>query len=91
MSYCRFCKEDRIYHGIKLVKSDVYVFEHVWGGIQCCGCKLSETPFGSATFFTYSEMIEHLNEHKRVGHAVPEHVIPSLEEQIKERGDTVPD
>jgi len=42
--------------------SSVYVFEHVAGGFECCGCKHTETE---------EQMVEHLREHAAKGEHVP--------------------
>lgn len=67
MSYCRFWWND----------SDVYVFASVYGGIECCGCKLE----GDLTVNTPEEMIEHLMEHREAGHTVPEFALERLREE----------
>ena len=64
MSYCRFA-----WNG-----SDVYVFEHVDGGYECCGCSIGK----QWRFITLEEMIVHLAEHKRAGHFVPMYAIIGL-------------
>lgn len=52
--------------------SDVYVFEHVGGFIQCCGCSLAKPDnpheiFGFAELKTPREALAHLAEHEKVG------------------------
>ena len=64
MSYCRFA-----WNG-----SDVYVFDHVDGGIECCGCRFGDT----TRFGTPEEAITHLGLHRRAGHFVPEYAITRL-------------
>lgn len=48
--------------------SDVYIFEHVGGFIQCCGCSLvnpeDEEMFGSAELKTPREALVHLDLHE---------------------------
>ena len=57
-------------------EADVYVFEHVGGFIQCCGCSLSEGELGlDDTFGMYDaktprEMLDHLAKHEEAGHDV---------------------
>lgn len=65
MSFSRFGWED----------SDVYVFEHVGGFIQCCGCAISEDEISLESFGMYDadtprEMLSHLDRHEEVGHNV---------------------
>lgn len=62
MSFSRFGWED----------SDVYVFEHVGGFIQCCGCWL-EPGDKDGWFYdakTPREMLSHLETHEIQGHNV---------------------
>lgn len=51
--------------------SDVYIFEHVSGFIECCGCSLAEgvdrEPFATVTFNTPREALAHLDEHDEAG------------------------
>jgi hypothetical protein len=58
MSICRFSES-----------CDVYVFYNVHGGIDCCGCVLTE----GADFKAQNEqaMIAHLEKHVAAGHKVP--------------------
>lgn len=60
--------------------SDIYIFEHVGGFIQCCGCRLSEGTFGLtieeddsswfANLKTPREALAHLDRHEAVGHDI---------------------
>lgn len=47
--------------------SDVYVFEHVGGFIQCCGCQYGEENFGFYEAKTPREMLAHLDKHEADG------------------------
>lgn len=52
--------------------SDVYVFEHVGGFIQCCGCNIpvndhQDELFGMYDAKTPREMLAHLDEHEAIG------------------------
>lgn len=64
MSYARFSAE-----------SDVYVYPHFAGFIECCGCSLSEAEdgedFGFTQLQTAREALEHLDKHRAAGHEVP--------------------
>lgn len=57
-------------------EADVYVFEHVGGFIQCCGCPLAQGEIGIDDNFgmydakTPREMLEHLEKHEALGHDV---------------------
>lgn len=50
--------------------SDVYIFPHVGGGIECCACFLSldEEPFPN--FKTPREALAHLDKHVEAGHDI---------------------
>lgn len=54
--------------------SDVYIFEHVSGFIECCGCLFSGDWFkGDATFpqlHTPREALAHLDKHEEAGHDI---------------------
>ena len=82
MSYVRFGKD-----------SDVYVYHHYQGFLECCGCILDPEGEGWSfpSFKTRSEMITHLEEHKKAGHDVPEYAIDRLKEEIETIGDDVED
>jgi hypothetical protein len=56
--------------------SDVYVFEHVGGFIQCCGCLLGD----DWDYNTPREMLAHLDEHEAAGHDIGRSRIRILEE-----------
>lgn len=72
MSYARWGEE-----------SDVYIFEHVAGYIQCCGCQMTKTSdkelFGFANLKTARKALEHLDAHVANG----DKVSPSTFEKIK--------
>ena len=51
-------------------EADVYVFEHVGGFIQCCGCDLLSEEgdmWGMYDAKTPREMLKHLDEHEALG------------------------
>lgn len=54
--------------------SDVYIYEHVSGFIECCGCFFSGDWFkGDATFpqlKTPREALAHLDKHEAAGHDI---------------------
>lgn len=51
--------------------SDIYMFEHVGGFIQCCGCSLADPRdgeiFGFADLKTPREALAHLDLHEEAG------------------------
>lgn len=75
MSYVRF---SRINHPWNY-DSDIYIYPDTRGGITCCGCCLRTTDF-IHNVNTFDEMIEHVKQHIASGDAVPDFVIPNLEE-----------
>ena len=74
MSYCRNNGVD----------SDVYMYHHVAGWLECCGCSLEEDGF----FMTTSrvEMIAHMADHREHGDKVPDRVFVRLQEEIETEG-----
>ena len=60
MSYSRWSKD-----------CDIYSFYNVDNKIECCGCILEDH---TVEFDTVEEFIEHLREHKKAGHKVPDHL-----------------
>ena len=75
MSYCRFSDN-----------SDIYLFDNISGGWECCNCYLGEG--GKATNLeTRTETIKHLLKHKDAGHKVPTYSIERLVEELREGGD----
>lgn len=59
MSYARFSD------------GDVYVFPHVDGYVQCCGCILGD----KWDFHSPDEVVAHMHEHAEAGHLVHEHLL----------------
>jgi hypothetical protein len=84
MSYARFGWED----------SDVYVYEHVGGYIECCGCSMAppeeDDYFEVTRLNTAREALDHLEKHVKFGDGVPMSAFrgiladhPNLDAQIK--------
>lgn len=75
MSYARFRQ------GV----SDVYVYHHYQGFIECCGCHLTkpETPDPWGFFYanTAREILEHLDQHRESGDLVPERAYVRIKEE----------
>lgn len=67
--------------------SDVYVFEHSGGFIQCCGCSITEPEdyeqVGFANLDTAREALAHLDEHVALGHKVPQAAFERIREEHK--------
>lgn len=59
MSFCRFTSD-----------SDAYCYKDIRGNYVCCACLLSEKY--SIRFDTLMELKEHLKEHVKVGHKIPD-------------------
>ena len=54
----------------RFLSSDVYVFEHVGGWIECCACTFGDYESEEMFFFQAStprEMISHLKRHEKAG------------------------
>ena len=49
--------------------SDVYVFAHYLGWVECCGCR--ENDFQSVSLHSRAEVVEHMAEHQGAGDVVP--------------------
>lgn len=69
MSYCRFGRN-----------SDVYMYEHVDGFIECCACNIGEPQ----TFNTPRQAIMHLFEHLGRGDKVPMYAYKQLIEEMRD-------
>ena len=80
MSYCRFS-----------LKSDVYMFHHCDGYIECCACHLHQQQQLTypIIFYKRSEALAHLQEHIDNGYTVPDYAIKRLETEIEKIGDNV--
>lgn len=54
--------------------SDIYIFEHAGGFIQCCGCWITDPEehelVGFAELKTPREALAHLDEHEAAGHDI---------------------
>ena len=78
MSYARFSDE-----------SNVYMYHHYQGFIECCGCWISdEIPDGyedipSPRFKTARRAIRHLMEHIEKGYKVPDRVFDRIYEEYE--------
>jgi hypothetical protein len=86
MSYCRWSDD-----------SDVYIYEVVAGGVECCACWLLNPQPGtapaidrpSARIMTRSALIAHLLEHRAAGHKVPAGLIDGIREDLATSGDPI--
>jgi len=59
--------------------SDVYVYAHVGGHLECCGCRLGD----QWEFHSTDDMIAHLDAHRAAGHSVP----PGIDDALREDDD----
>jgi hypothetical protein len=64
--------------------SDVYIFLHVGGFIQCCGCQFGNDGYGSYDAYSTQEMVDHLKKHEADGDHVPQDVYEGLWEDHDE-------
>jgi hypothetical protein len=67
--------------------SDAYVYEDVRGFLCCMRCGLSEQ--GETRLGSRSQMIAHLEAHRRAGQKVPEDAIEELRGELAQLGDLV--
>jgi hypothetical protein len=58
--------------------SDVYVFAHVAGVLECCACILSHEHWESFQASDTQTMVDHLKKHEDSGHSVPENIYKDL-------------
>lgn len=68
--------------------SDVYIFEHTSGFIQCCGCSLAKPSnpddiFGMTDLKTPREALEHLEVHVKAGDYVPSDAFTKIKKEYK--------
>lgn len=68
MSYARF------------LAGDVYVFMNTTGSLECCGCimDLPDQEWSSFLANSTQKMVDHLEEHTKLGHFVPWGVVDHL-------------
>jgi hypothetical protein len=84
MSYARFGWDG----------SDVYVYEHVGGFIECCGCSLAKDEDGGVFGFGYThlktprEALAHLDQHVATGDCVPMRTFERIRQEYAESMDT---
>jgi hypothetical protein len=62
--------------------SSVYVFAHVNGQIQCCGCLFLDDDSFDA--WSTAEMVAHIREHIAAGHTILDTLIEALEADDEE-------
>jgi len=74
MSYARFGWDN----------SDVYVFLHVGGFIECCACVLAHEDWEPFHAGDTQTMVNHLKKHEISGHVVPPSVYERLWEDHEE-------
>lgn len=74
MSYCRADNESDVY----VIGSGDGKGNPLW---ECVGCPGSQNRYG-VTFHTRQKMVEHLQEHVRLGHKVPDRAFERLAREI---------
>lgn len=82
MSYCRFGYD-----------SDVYMYPHAGGYIECCLCCLPDRNgvrhAKNLVFDKRSEAIDHLREHIKEGDMVPNYAVERILVEMAKEGDKV--
>ena len=68
----------------RFLDSDIYIYPHVSGYIECCGCWLNE-PQDEHSLFAVSveitndiDLARHLKQHAKVGHDMPEGLLQEI-------------
>ena len=68
----------------RFIDSDIYIYPHVGGWIECSACWLNERT-DEYSLFSMSEeiqddnhLIEHIREHARAGHNMPENLLQDI-------------
>lgn len=67
----------------RFIDSDIYIYSHIDGYIECCSCWLNERletgSFGLSEKITNDEQLElHLDEHLLAGHDIPEDLLQEI-------------
>lgn len=74
--------------------SDVYVYEHSSGFIECCGCRLTAAEeyedFGFARLSTAREALAHLEWHVREGDRVPQRAFDRIRKEHEDLDAAIP-
>lgn len=60
--------------------SDVYIFSHYLGYIECCGCAL----VGTFEADSLEEILDHISEHRIAGHKIPEGLEDFMKANVSE-------
>lgn len=83
MAYCRMGED-----------SDLYIYNCIFNGYTCMNCKIPENrkihikngveySYGEWSSKNLNELLNHLNEHIKLGHKVPSHTIERIEREIE--------
>ena len=78
MSYCRLGDN-----------CDIYLYEHYKRGWRCCWCVLpdflnnrEDENIEDFEMYTLQAVLDHIEDHRRVGHKVPEYVFTQVQAEI---------
>lgn len=86
MAYVRWSGPD----GPHPYVSQLYIYESIHGGFECCGCTLGEPKLAKMWNCDTAElMAAHVGEHIAAGYQVPDFVIPTLLGQQERKFDPV--
>ncbi len=61
----------------RFIDSDIYIYPHTRGYIECCACYLNEPQdeyslfSASVSIYNDDELREHLDQHAKAGHDMP--------------------
>jgi hypothetical protein len=68
----------------RFIDSDIYIYSHVAGHIECQACFLNEPQdeyslfSASLSIYNDEQLIAHLEEHAKVGHNMPENLLQEI-------------
>ena len=68
----------------RFTNSDIYIYPHVAGYIECCACILNEPQdeyslfSASLAIYNDDQLREHLDLHARVGHSMPDNLLQEI-------------
>ena len=68
----------------RFLDSDIYIYSHINGYIECCACWLNEKKEDYSLFLANvnihndDELREHLELHAKVGHNMPESLLQDI-------------
>ena len=68
----------------RFIDSDIYIYPHIDGYIECCACWLNESQDGYSLFldnikiYDDLELARHLKKHAAQGHEMPDNLLQEI-------------